>query len=112
LPGFLKDDLGPPIVFFHRAMDLHYPPLQLAYIADAPQVLGKNDYGEGTYPIIFAKVQIVHAPAALLNPHHFACNASRLTHMLAGLVDGKAISANKISVKEKHEKQWQAAESP
>jgi hypothetical protein len=72
-------------------VNLDHPALQLAHIAHALQVTGKDHDGEWTEPEIIAKVQKMNSPRSLLDPNDFAGNALDLTYVFPGFRRGNAI---------------------
>lgn len=85
LPRFADYDLRPPVVALDIAVNFDELALELAHIANVPQVGGKNYCREGAGARAFAKCEIVRAILGLSHVGDGAANAFGFADVLAGL---------------------------
>jgi hypothetical protein len=85
LSRLLENNLGPPVVLLHRAVDLDHFILQLAYIADLLKVVRKNHNGKRTHHGILAKIEEGDAPAGMFYPDYLAGDALVFPYVLPSL---------------------------
>src|SRR5207247_6710980 len=90
LSRLLHDNLCSAVVFLHRAVYFHHASLQLPHIANAFQITWKNYGREGTQPVVFTEIEVVHSSHTLFDTHNSTGYAACLTHVLPGLIKGDA----------------------
>jgi len=95
LSRVFQNDLRPPVVLFHFSANLHLFPGKLTHLADPLQIGSKNNYGKRTLFVVFAKIQIVDAPAPTLHPQHFSADTLRLANVFLGLIKWNARGGRK-----------------
>jgi len=90
LPGTFQNNLRAIIVIFYLASDLHNFARQLAHIPNLLQIMLEHHHGECTKPVIFTKIEIVHATFARLHAYHFAGDALCFIKMITRLIKWNA----------------------
>ena len=94
LSRLLQNNLCSAVVFLHRAVYFHHASLQLPHIANAFQITWKNYGREGTQPVVFTEIEVVHSSHTLFDTHNSTGYAACLTHVLPGLIKGDALGKN------------------
>jgi hypothetical protein len=94
LPQLLKHNLGPPVVFFRRAMDFDHFILQLAHVTDPFQIVSKDYHREWAHHRILAEIKQCDTPAPVFYPNHLAADALVFAYVLARFSNGMQSAAD------------------